>query len=57
MFAEPGSGEGTWLTHWSPTDKSSSQNDNVILEVPRESVSVGQHQATIEWTLHNVPEK
>ncbi|MHA7117651.1 WxL domain-containing protein [Aerococcus viridans] len=57
IYALPDSGAGTWLTRWYPTESTNDQNDQVILDVPGESISVGEHQATIEWTLYNVPEE
>ncbi|AMB97013.1 WxL domain-containing protein [Aerococcus urinaeequi] len=46
--AELTEGRGTWLTVWD-------NNQNVVLNVPAASATVGQHTGTITWTLYNTP--
>lgn len=55
IWAEGGTGLGTWVNRWLPTATSDTLNDNVTLEVPGGSATIGTHQATISWTLTNAP--
>lgn len=47
-------GLGTWINRWFPTE-SEELNDNVALSVPATSAMVGDHAATITWTLTDGP--
>lgn len=53
-FATPDAGEGTWLNRWMKPSESE-LNSNVQLEVPAGASGPGNHSATINWTIQNVP--
>ena len=55
LWAETDTGEGTWINRWFPSDETNDLNDNVILEVPGGSSTIGEHKATITWTLTDAP--
>src|SRR5690606_7882454 len=54
--AQENEGLGTWITRWFPVNPSvPNVNDSVTLEIPAGAATVGDHQATITWTLHDAP--
>lgn len=57
MYAIPGSGSGTWLTRWYDTDENEKTQGNVFLTVPQGSAQVGDQEATITWTIQDVPKE
>ncbi|EAD6939911.1 WxL domain-containing protein [Listeria monocytogenes] len=57
ISAKATEGMGTWINRWfgaTPNDVSS-LNDNVQLTIPAGSASLGDHEATITWTLSDAP--
>lgn len=56
VAAKENTGLGTWLTRWFAA-QSDSENKNVTLSVPAGSAIVGNHEATITWTLSDAPGK
>lgn len=48
-------GMGSWINRWFPTVESEETNDSVTLEVPAGSATIGNHAATITWTLTDAP--
>lgn len=55
VFAEYGTGLGTWVNRWFPTEEGATKNDNVLLEVPGGAATKGEHISTITWTLIDAP--
>ncbi|PGS48315.1 WxL domain-containing protein [Bacillus sp. AFS041924] len=58
VTAENGSGLGTWITRWlgpTPDVDDGELNNNVTLKIPGGSATVGNHEATITWTLVDAP--
>ncbi|WP_088072364.1 WxL domain-containing protein [Gottfriedia luciferensis] len=58
VTAAPNSGLGTWLTRWlgpNPNVNDGAENENVTLTIPGGSATVGNHEATITWTLTDAP--
>ncbi|GGI12723.1 WxL domain-containing protein [Gottfriedia solisilvae] len=58
VSASTGTGLGTWLTSWlgiNPDVKDGELNNNVTLTIPAGSATVGNHEATITWTLTDAP--
>ncbi|MET3195968.1 WxL domain-containing protein [Bacillus sp. OAE603] len=57
VSAKPSTGMFTWLTKWfgeTPNDENS-LNNNVTLTIPAGAASVGNHEATVTWTLTDAP--
>lgn len=57
ISAEETEGMGTWINRWlgaTPNDVDS-LNDNVKLVIPAGSATLGDHEATITWTLSDAP--
>lgn len=49
-------GLGSWITRWFPVNPSSPElNDSVTLQIPAGAATVGNHVATITWTLYDAP--
>lgn len=50
-------GLGTWINRWLPTGgtESAVTNDNVMLDIPSGSATIGKHKAIITWTLTDAP--
>lgn len=55
VTADIDQGLGSWLTRWFPTVDESGLNDNVTLEVPAGTATLGEHVADITWTLYDAP--
>lgn len=55
MYAIPGSGSGTCLTRWYDTDENGNAQGNVFLTASQGSAQVGNQEATITWTIQDVP--
>lgn len=55
LWAEADTGMGTWINRWFPSEENNEWNDNVTLEVPGGSATIGAHKATIHWTLTDAP--
>ena len=58
VSASTGTGLGTWLTSWlgtNPNVNDGQLNNNVTLTIPAGSATVGNHEATITWTLTDAP--
>lgn len=57
VSSKVGTGEFTWVTRWftRPDKNNNRLNHNVSLMIPAGSASVGNHQATITWTLTDAP--
>lgn len=58
VAASAGTGFGTWVTRWlgpTPEENDGALNDNVTLTIPAGSATVGNHEATITWTLTDAP--
>lgn len=55
VTAEEDAGLGTWVNRWLPTEEDAELNDNVTLEVPAGAATVGEHTATLTWTLTDAP--
>ncbi|MFC3419929.1 WxL domain-containing protein [Salinicoccus hispanicus] len=49
-------GLGSWIARWFPSATGATSNDNVTLEVPAGAATLGDHTATITWTLENTPQ-
>ncbi|EAG2919091.1 WxL domain-containing protein [Listeria monocytogenes] len=57
VSAKESEGMGTWINRWfgaTPND-TASLNDNVQLTIPAGSATLGDHEATITWTLSDAP--
>ncbi|EDO1366726.1 WxL domain-containing protein [Listeria monocytogenes] len=57
VSAKASEGMGTWINRWfgaTPND-TASLNDNVKLTIPAGSATLGDHEATITWTLSDAP--
>lgn len=57
VSAKESEGMGTWINRWfgaTPND-TASLNDNVKLTIPAGSATLGDHEATITWTLSDAP--
>lgn len=54
VTAAPNTGMTTWITRWLANDLAD-VNDKVTLEVPGGDVTIGNHTATITWTLTDAP--
>ncbi|EAE7685630.1 WxL domain-containing protein [Listeria monocytogenes] len=57
VSAKSSEGMGTWINRWfgaTPND-TASLNDNVKLTIPAGSATLGDHEATITWTLSDAP--
>lgn len=50
-------GLGTWMNRWLPTGgtEGAVTNDNVTLDIPSGSATIGKHKAVITWTLTDAP--
>lgn len=57
ISAEETEGMGTWINRWlgATPDDVDSLNDNVKLVIPAGSATLGDHEATITWTLSDAP--
>jgi len=58
VSATTSTGLGTWLTSWlgtNPDENDGELNNNVTLKIPAGSATVGNHIATITWTLTDAP--
>ncbi|XZF74789.1 WxL domain-containing protein [Bacillus sp. AL-1R] len=58
VTAEPGTGLGTWLTRWlgpNPNVNDGALNNNVTLQIPGGSATIGNHEAVVTWTLVDAP--
>ncbi|MEH7451566.1 WxL domain-containing protein [Gottfriedia acidiceleris] len=58
VSASSGNGYGTWVTRWlgpNPEVNDGALNDNVTLTIPAGSATIGNHEATITWTLTDAP--
>ncbi|WP_088012278.1 WxL domain-containing protein [Gottfriedia acidiceleris] len=58
VSASQGKGFGTWVTRWlgpNPEVNDGALNDNVTLTIPAGSATIGNHEATITWTLTDAP--
>jgi WxL domain surface cell wall-binding len=56
--AIPGAGLGTWVARWlgpNPNVDDGALNDKVTLTIPVGSATVGNHEATVTWTLTDAP--
>ena len=56
VSAAENNGLGTWITRWFPVNPSSPEfNDSVTLQIPAGAATIGDHSATITWTLYDAP--
>lgn len=58
VTAEAGTGLGTWLTRWlgpNPDVNDGAVNNNVTLQIPGGTATVGNHEAIVTWTLVDAP--
>lgn len=53
--ASDNAGMGTWVLRWLATDLGGAENDRITLVIPAGSATVGQHEATLTWTLTDGP--
>ncbi|GAB3064288.1 WxL domain-containing protein [Salinicoccus sesuvii] len=56
VSAGENTGLGSWLARWFPSTAGATINDNVELQVPAGAATLGDHTATITWTLENTPQ-
>lgn len=49
-------GRGSWIARWFPSSEEETLNNNVTLEIPPGSASLGDNTATITWILSSGPE-
>lgn len=54
VTASVDTGLGSWINRWFPSEETVA-NDHVTLEVPSGAATIGQHTATIAWTLTDAP--
>lgn len=57
VSAKSGSGLGTWVTRWLGQEPEviEGENNKITLTIPAGSATVGNHEATITWTLTDAP--
>lgn len=55
LWANAGTGTGTWTNRWFSSQETAERNDNVTLEVPAGSATIGEHSGTITWSLIDAP--
>jgi len=55
VWANAGTGTGTWSNRWFPSEETAGENNNVTLEVPGGAATTGQHNGTITWSLVDAP--
>lgn len=55
VTAGTGTGYSTWVVEWADSGRNDGSNENVVLTVPANAQTVGNHTATITWVLSDTP--